>query len=77
MPIYEYKCPKCEHKFELMRPFSRSGEGAECPHCHEVAPRVVSVFAAVSLGEGGVSSSVGGSPCGGCSSTNCGPCAAG
>lgn len=77
MPIYEYECPKCEDKFELLRPFSRSEEDADCPHCHEVSPRVVSVFAAVSVSVGGVPSSVGGSTCSGCSATSCGPCAAG
>lgn len=33
MPIYEYSCQNCKAKFELMRPFSKSREGASCPHC--------------------------------------------
>ncbi|MBI2848267.1 MAG: zinc ribbon domain-containing protein [Chloroflexi bacterium] len=76
MPIYEYKCPKCELKFEHMRPFSRAEEDASCPRCHECSPRAPSRFAAFSTGEGGVASPVGGSSCAGCSSTNCGTCAA-
>lgn len=75
MPIYEYKCPRCEFKFELMRPFSQSDRDASCPHCHEASPRVLSRFASFSIGEGGVTSPVGGSPCSGCSSTDCGTCA--
>ena len=30
MPIYEYICPKCSSKFELMRPMSQSEEEAAC-----------------------------------------------
>ncbi len=75
MPIYEYKCPKCEFKFELLRPLSQSGADAVCPHCRECAPRVLSTFASFSVSDGGVASPVGGSACGGCSSTNCGTCA--
>ena len=75
MPIYEYKCPKCGHKFELLRPLSQANEDAVCPRCHECAPRVLSTFASFSVGEGGVSSPVGGSSCGGCTSTGCDTCA--
>ena len=35
MPLYEYVCTDCESKFELLRPFSRADEVAECPHCHQ------------------------------------------
>jgi putative FmdB family regulatory protein len=37
MPIYEYLCPDCELKFELLRPLSRAGEGASCPVCQRDA----------------------------------------
>ena len=29
MPIYEYVCPDCKTKFELMRPISKSSEPAD------------------------------------------------
>ena len=39
MPIYEYICPDCKTKFELMRPISRCAEPAECPKCkHQARP---------------------------------------
>ncbi len=30
MPIYEYVCPDCDFKFEILRPFSKAGEVASC-----------------------------------------------
>lgn len=43
MPIYEYKCPDCQHEFDLLRPFSQSDEVARCPKCHQNAQRKISV----------------------------------
>jgi putative FmdB family regulatory protein len=41
MPIYEYECS--EHGlFEEMRPMQRSSEGAGCPECTVLSPRVLS-----------------------------------
>ena len=75
MPIYEYVCPKCELKFELLRPLSQAGEGAPCPKCHQGAERVLSTFACFSTDESGLSSMVGGNPCSSCSATSCDTCA--
>ena len=44
MPLYEYYCPTCEKKFELLRPMSRSDETAACPEGHKGAERMISVF---------------------------------
>jgi putative FmdB family regulatory protein len=33
MPIYEYLCPVCGHKFELLRRFYDSDKDVVCPHC--------------------------------------------
>ena len=33
MPFYEYSCPKCRTKFDLMRPISDRDEPAVCPTC--------------------------------------------
>lgn len=50
MPIYEYACDTCGHKFEILQPMSASG--TDCPACEQPARRAMSVFASVSLGEG-------------------------
>jgi putative FmdB family regulatory protein len=41
MPIYEYEC-QTHGLFEKMRPMQRSSEGADCPSCRSLAPRVLS-----------------------------------
>jgi putative FmdB family regulatory protein len=73
MPIYEYICDKCKSKFELMRPFSRSGENASCPRCQNKAERVLSRCYSFSTTEGGVPQEIAGSG-GGCSSCSSGSC---
>ena len=50
MPIYEYLCPTCSHKFDKLQPMSAGG--ADCPVCEQPARRAISVFASVSRGEG-------------------------
>jgi putative FmdB family regulatory protein len=75
MPLYEYYCPQCETRFELLRPMSRSDDAATCPNGHEGAQRVVSVFSAVSKGAGGDTASIaGGSSCDTCGSSSCSTC---
>ena len=74
MPIYEYVCSDCESKFELLRPFSQSNEGAACPQCQQEAERVLSVFACFSVDERGLSSPVGGDSCSSCSTASCDTC---
>ena len=34
MPIYEYKCSKCEHQFEVIQKFS-DNPVKSCPECNE------------------------------------------
>lgn len=62
MPIYEYACPTCGHKFEKLQ--AMSARGADCPHCEQPARRAISVFAAVSKGDGyaGEMGDLGGAP---------------
>ena len=75
MPIYEYFCPDCESKFELLRPLSKSNEGAECPRCHKKAERALSTFACFSKDKSGLSSSIGpGSACSSCHTGTCSTC---
>lgn len=79
MPIYEFQCPKCKTKFELLRPLSRAEEGAECPSCKSPAKRMLSTFVSFTQIAEGATAPVAGttsptSPCSGCSSTSCATC---
>jgi putative FmdB family regulatory protein len=76
MPLYEYYCPVCEKKFELLRSMSHASEPAGCPAGHEGAERVISVFSALTKSaEGEVSSMA--SACSSCSAGDCGSCSIG
>ena len=39
MPIYEYECVKCKHRFDKKQSF-HDDPVAECPKCNESARRV-------------------------------------
>ncbi len=39
MPIYEYECSKCGHRFEVKQNFNAEPQ-AECPQCKEIARRI-------------------------------------
>ncbi|HEX9975262.1 MAG TPA: zinc ribbon domain-containing protein [bacterium] len=63
MPIYEYKCNKCENRFDVFQSIGASNENLNCPICGEPKPeRLFSIFGA------GINSSPSGSTAG-CSST--------
>ncbi len=51
MPLYEYECGKCAHKFELRRSFSE-GATACCPQCKQEAQRVFAPVPIVFKGSG-------------------------
>lgn len=34
MPIYEYRCPFCQHQFEILQKVS-DAEKTQCPNCHK------------------------------------------
>jgi putative FmdB family regulatory protein len=40
MPLYDYQCGKCSHKFE-MRKSLKEGASACCPQCNSTAQRVL------------------------------------
>ena len=44
MPTYEYVCPECNCKFELIRPRNECNQGSTCPQCGSSAERVISSF---------------------------------
>jgi putative FmdB family regulatory protein len=70
MPIYEYVCPECKTKFELMRPISKSSEPADCPECKHTAERAISKFVCRASSEFSLTAPLGGggggSGCSGC-----------
>jgi putative FmdB family regulatory protein len=39
MPIYEYECSHCQHRFEVKQGFKDKPQ-AKCPKCNETARRV-------------------------------------
>lgn len=41
MPVYEYKCPACGHRFDLLQPMDAE-RVAECEECGAEAKRVFS-----------------------------------
>ncbi len=49
MPIYEYHCPACSHKFDKLQ--AMNAAGADCPRCEQPAKRAISVFASIASGE--------------------------
>lgn len=61
MPIYEYVCPSCDLKFEMLRPMSRANDKAKCPECKTDSERVLSIFACCSTDETGMTSAIAGS----------------
>jgi putative FmdB family regulatory protein len=43
MPLYDFRCPSCDHRFEAQLPY---GESPPCPACgHAEAERILSAFA--------------------------------
>ena len=77
MPIYEYICADCGAKFDKMRPMSQSGAPIDCIECGSSATtRALSLFAAVSKGNGGESRPVSGAGhgCASCGGTHCATC---
>jgi putative FmdB family regulatory protein len=45
MPIYEYQCNRCGHRFELLPKTNNSDIEISCPKCHAEQPkRLLSMF---------------------------------
>ncbi|CAB4346845.1 MAG: zinc ribbon domain-containing protein [Actinobacteria bacterium] len=53
MPLYDYKCPECDTRFEARRSMAEASDPVDCPNGHAGSRRLLSVFATV----GGSSSS--------------------
>jgi putative FmdB family regulatory protein len=71
MPIYEYKCAKCNEEFETI--VLGNDAAVTCPRCNgEDVKRLMSACGFKSSGS--FTPSSGSSGCSGCSSTNCSTC---
>jgi putative FmdB family regulatory protein len=33
VPLYEYRCPNCQRRFEVLQRVGAGAEGLECPDC--------------------------------------------
>ncbi len=76
MPLYEYRCSACNHKFEKLRPISEANKEIACPKCNRTSQRILSTFASFSKSADGATTAIAGagSSCAGCTSTNCSSC---
>ncbi len=51
MPIYEYQCTKCQHRFELLQRFT-DPQVTECPRCGGEVQQMISAPAVQFKGSG-------------------------
>jgi len=74
MPLYEFRCDKCDHVFERLCRIGSNGKGLTCPKCRSrKLRRLMSVFSARVPGES-PSSSPSGASCSTCTSGSCSTC---
>ena len=52
MPIYQYKCEKCDKEFELKKSFDDDSNHVTCPKCGKSAKRVFIPPAIIFKGSG-------------------------
>ena len=51
MPLYEYRCPACHRRFEVLQRMGESAAKVRCPECGAAeVERQLSTFAAVAGG---------------------------
>ena len=49
MPLYEYRCPSCDERFEVLQRMGEGSGGLACPSCGgETLERQLSTFAGLS-----------------------------
>jgi len=71
MPLYEYKCAKCNEQFEVL--LLKQDETVTCPRCHTgEVEKLMSACAFKSSGN--FTPSTGSSGCASCSGGNCSTC---
>lgn len=52
MPIYEYRCTKCQFKFERIRSVSARMQDASCDQCLSHAEATLTIPASIRMGTG-------------------------
>ena len=62
MPLYEYTCSDCGHRFEVLQRIGENADGLECPECG--AERVEKEFSTFASSSSGSSTSA--APAAGC-----------
>ncbi len=66
MPIYEYRCAACHHRFEVLQRLGEGGDGLVCPRCgHAEVAKQFSTFAGVAAGKSSAAADAG------CGESNC------
>jgi putative FmdB family regulatory protein len=54
MPLYEYRCPDCEKRFEKLQRMGETASGLSCPDCgRDGVERQLSTFASSGLSSAG------------------------
>ena len=69
MPLYEYECTKCHHRFEVIQKFSDPPK-TECPECKGPVKKLLSAPAIQFKGTGWYVTDYGGKSGGGASSSH-------
>jgi putative FmdB family regulatory protein len=66
MPLYEYRCRDCGHRFEVLQRMGEGADALECPRCGAGRPeRALSTFATAVAASSA-------RPAGGCGAPACG-----
>lgn len=72
MPLYEYRCRTCGHRFEILQRLGQGAEGLVCTRCGaEQLDKQHSTFAAAGSSEGGEAADFGGGCGPSCCSFGC------
>lgn len=53
MPIYEYRCPSCDTRFEKLRPMREAESPTDCPRCGAVIAKKEYSVCCASVSGGG------------------------
>lgn len=60
MPLYEYQCAACDHRFEVLQRVGQGPEGLQCPDCGESeVEKEYSTFAGCVSGGGSAAAACG------------------
>ena len=60
MPLYEYRCRECGHRFEILQRMGEGADGLVCAECGEPhLEKLLSSFSSSGSGAGGTSVSAG------------------